>query len=51
MNVEKQKMGNLLRIRLKEIQKYKDIELEQEERLKNMFEHLRELDVEILDFC
>ena len=50
MNIEKQKMGIMLRKRLDEIQKYKNIEMKQEERLKNMFETLRQLDLEIKDF-
>eukprot|EP00347_Sterkiella_histriomuscorum_P000772 403374563 len=49
-NLERQKMGLMLRKRLKLIQKYKNIELMQEERLKNMFEHLRQLDNEIREF-
>lgn len=43
-------MGIMLRKRLDEIQKYKNIEMKQEERLKNMFETLRQLDLEIKDF-
>ncbi|CDW77238.1 UNKNOWN [Stylonychia lemnae] len=50
MNIEKKKMGVMLRKRLDEIQKYKNIEMLQEERLKNMFEHLRQLDLEIKEF-
>jgi len=50
MELERQKMGALLKKRLREIQKYKNIEAAQEERLKNMFEHLRQLDIEIQDF-
>ena len=50
MNLEKHKIAVMLRKRLQEIQRYKNIEVLQEERLKNMFEHLRQLDLEIKDF-
>lgn len=50
MDVEKRKITNILKTRMMEIKKYKTIEMAQEERLKNMFEHLRQLDVEIGEF-
>ena len=50
-HIEKQKMTTELNKRMLELTKYKIIENAQEERLKNMFEHLRLLDKAIQEYA